>query len=73
MAKMEAAEKIANDVVDYLTYMGLGTGTTSTTTTSTTPTRDSQRDNTATPSSSQPPKSQRTYIKDKDKKRAKFC
>ncbi|KAK9123322.1 hypothetical protein Sjap_012924 [Stephania japonica] len=36
MTKMEAAEKTANDVVDYLTGRGLSTGTTTTTTTNAT-------------------------------------
>ncbi|KAK9123660.1 hypothetical protein Sjap_013262 [Stephania japonica] len=37
MEKMEATEKMANDVVDYLTGRGLGTSTTTTTTNTTTP------------------------------------
>ncbi|KAK9130892.1 hypothetical protein Sjap_011379 [Stephania japonica] len=51
MAKVEATEKMANDVVDYLTGRGLGTGTTTTTTNTTTPsapTAPSQHDSTPT-------------------------
>ncbi|KAK9096722.1 hypothetical protein Sjap_022219 [Stephania japonica] len=53
MAKMEAAEKMTNDVVNYLMARGLGTGTTTTMTNTTTPsapTAPSQHDSTPTES-----------------------